>query len=195
LPGEVTAQGCAVAQQPTRRRRALDGDLGRREDARHGGRATPPVFAWRGAGCCVTAGHHRPGGSGDARLASAARTRQRPRAREAAPGRRPKSGQSPAFPRRHHRPGGPPRLRLRFPSRPARALVRCVRAEARRVACRRRVLEAFCRESCHRGEPVPFVLRRVMRDTRPPADLRYSKARIAACADVTRGITPPLPTR
>jgi hypothetical protein len=40
--------------------------------------------AWRGAGCSVTAGHHRPSRSGDGRLASAARTRQRPRAREAA---------------------------------------------------------------------------------------------------------------
>ena len=32
----------------------------------------PAAFAWRGAGCRVTAGHHRPGGSGDGRLASAA---------------------------------------------------------------------------------------------------------------------------
>ena len=41
LPGKITAQGSAVAQQPTRRRRALDCDLARRDDARHGGRATP----------------------------------------------------------------------------------------------------------------------------------------------------------
>jgi hypothetical protein len=41
LPGKITAQGPAVAEQPTRRRRALDCDLGRREDARHGGRANP----------------------------------------------------------------------------------------------------------------------------------------------------------
>jgi hypothetical protein len=40
-PGKITAQGSAVAQQPTRRRRALDCDIARREDARHGGRATP----------------------------------------------------------------------------------------------------------------------------------------------------------
>ena len=72
LPGKVTAQGSAVAQQPTRRRRALDCDLARRDDARHGGRATPRLTAWRGAGCCVTAGHHRPGGSGEVRPASAA---------------------------------------------------------------------------------------------------------------------------
>ena len=72
---------------------------------------------------------------------------------------------------------------------------------------RRAPLKPFSRESCHRpkrqrkgnekrqrekatrkgNEPVtracPFVLRRVMRDTRPP-DLRQSKARIAADADV-----------
>ena len=32
----------------------------------------PRGFAWRSAGCRVTAGHHRPGGSGDGRPASAA---------------------------------------------------------------------------------------------------------------------------
>ena len=61
--------GCAATDAP---RRALDGDLARRDDARHGGRATPRLTAWRGAGCCVTAGHHQPGGSGDGRPASAA---------------------------------------------------------------------------------------------------------------------------
>jgi hypothetical protein len=30
------------------------------------------AFTWRGAGCCVTAGCHRPGGSGEDRAASAA---------------------------------------------------------------------------------------------------------------------------
>jgi hypothetical protein len=39
--------------------------------------------AWRGAEGCVTAGHHRPGGSGDSRLASAA-TPVRASAREGA---------------------------------------------------------------------------------------------------------------
>jgi hypothetical protein len=31
----------------------------------------PAPFAWRDAECCVTAGHHRPSGSGDSRAASA----------------------------------------------------------------------------------------------------------------------------
>jgi hypothetical protein len=49
LPGKSTAQGSAVAEQPTRRRRALDCGLARRDDARHGGRATPRLTAWHGA--------------------------------------------------------------------------------------------------------------------------------------------------
>ena len=40
-------------------------NLPRTEDGR------PRLSAWRGAGCRVTAGHHRPGGSGDGRPASA----------------------------------------------------------------------------------------------------------------------------
>jgi hypothetical protein len=116
LPGKITAQGSAVAQQPTRRRRALDCDLGRRDDARHGGRATPGC-AWRAAECSVTAGHHRPSGSGDAprrrrRGLGSAPARERPR-----DGRRPGSGRFPRLSRRH-RPGGPPRLSSRLPSRP-----------------------------------------------------------------------------
>jgi len=97
LPGKVAAQGSAVAQQPTRRRRALDGDLARRDDARHGGRAARG-FAWRGVVCCVTAGHHRPGGSGDGRPASARRARQRPHARGRGLSRRPGRGQTPPLP-------------------------------------------------------------------------------------------------
>ena len=56
-----------------------------------------PVFAWRGAGCCVTAGHHRPGGSGDGRPALGA-ARQRSAARGRGDGRRPGRGQPPPFP-------------------------------------------------------------------------------------------------
>ena len=56
LPGKVAAQGSAVAEQPTRRRRALDCDLARRDDARHGGRA---ARSFRMARCRVL----RDGGS------------------------------------------------------------------------------------------------------------------------------------
>jgi hypothetical protein len=140
LPGKITAQGSAVAEQRTRRRRALDCDLARRDDARHGGRATRG-FAWCGAGCSVSAGHHRPGGSGDGRPASAAAPGSvRPR-EGAASADAPGHGQTPAFPRRRHRPGGAARLSSRFPSRPARALLRCSRAGVRRLACRRRALD------------------------------------------------------
>ncbi len=41
--------------------------------------------------CRVTAGHHRPAGSGDSRPASARRARQRPRARGRGIGRRPRA--------------------------------------------------------------------------------------------------------
>ena len=58
----------------------------------------PAAFAWRGAGCCVTAGHHRPGGSGDGRPASAAAPGSVPHARGRGLSRRPGRGQSPAFP-------------------------------------------------------------------------------------------------
>ena len=58
----------------------------------------PAAFAWRGAGCCVTAGHHRSGGSGDGRPASARRAPQRPHARGRGLSRRPGRGRSPAFP-------------------------------------------------------------------------------------------------
>src|SRR5580700_10283162 len=60
LLGKITAQGSAVAQQPTRRRRALDCDLARREDARHGGRASRGFHMAR-CRVCVTAGHHPTG--------------------------------------------------------------------------------------------------------------------------------------
>jgi hypothetical protein len=97
LPGRITAQGSAVAEQPTCRRRALDCDLGRREDARHGGRAIPGFrmarcwvlrdggspLAWRQRG--------RPPGVGGA--GSAAPPRERGRATADAPG----AGSPPAF--------------------------------------------------------------------------------------------------
>jgi hypothetical protein len=139
LPDMITAQGSAVAQQPTRRRRALDCDLARRDDARHGGRATPRLTAWRGAGCCVTAGHHRPGGGGDGRPVSAAapgsvRTRE---------GAASADTQARAVP---HLPPPPsawwcgPQFALSQPaiSRPAVVEPGCGPA----LACRRRALEA-----------------------------------------------------
>ena len=131
LPGEITAQGSAVAQQPTRRRRALDGDLARRDDARHGGRAARG-FAWRGVVCCVTAGHHRPGGSGDGRPASARRARQRPHARGRGLSRRPRRGEPPVFPAGAIGLVVLPVSVHALPSRPARTLARSQRAEARR---------------------------------------------------------------
>jgi hypothetical protein len=88
--------------------------------------------ARRGAGCRVTAGYHRPGGSGEVRPASAAapgsvRTREGAALADA-----PGTDGPPPFPRRRHRLGGAARLSSRFPARPARALPRCSRAEARR---------------------------------------------------------------
>jgi len=77
---------------------ALDGDLDRQDNARRRWTSQPHS---RGVSNCgargrVTAGHHRPGGSGDSRPASAARPRQRPRAREGAPLPTPGRGQAPA---------------------------------------------------------------------------------------------------
>jgi hypothetical protein len=97
LAGKITAQGSAVAQQRTRRRRAPDCDLARRDDARHGGRATPR-FAWCGAGCSVTAGHHRPSGGGDGCPASAAAPGSVHTREGAALCRRPGADSPPAFP-------------------------------------------------------------------------------------------------
>jgi hypothetical protein len=53
--------------------------------------------AWRGAEGCVTAGHHRPSGSGDG-PGVGRRARQRPHARGRGLSRRPGRGQSPALP-------------------------------------------------------------------------------------------------
>ena len=57
----------------------------------------PAAFAWRGAGCRVTAGHHRPGGSGDSRPVSAAAPVSAP-AREGAASRRPRARILPRLP-------------------------------------------------------------------------------------------------
>jgi hypothetical protein len=119
---------------------ALDCDLARREDARHGGRATPG-FRTRGAECCVTAGHHRPGGSGDGRPASAARPAGPPpeRARHwSTPGARTVPRLSPPRPSAWWCSPSQFTLSLSITSR----LLRCARAEVRRSACRRRALEA-----------------------------------------------------
>jgi hypothetical protein len=136
--GPVAAQALAEAAEPFAeegagaRGTSLDGDLERRDDARHGGRATPRLTAWHGAGCRVTAGHHRPGGSGGGRPASAAapgsvRTRE-----GAASADTPGRGQSPAFSHRRHRPGGGAHFSSRLRSRPPRARLRWSRAASRR---------------------------------------------------------------
>ncbi len=95
----------------------------------------PPVSAWRGAECGVTAGYHRPGGSGDGRPASAARPSGLPPER-ARHGRRPECGQWPRLPAEPVGPGVPRGCLAAsahaFPSRSLRVLLRCVRAEARR---------------------------------------------------------------
>jgi hypothetical protein len=133
------------------------------------------AFAWRGARCSVTAGHHRPGGSGDSRLASAAapgsvRTREGAAVADALGADSPRlSGDAiglvvlpvsvHAFP-----PGQLASSALLPGCGPA-------------LACRRRALEAV--EKVVAFTPaclgVSAVLRRVMRDTRPRGDLRQSR--------------------
>jgi hypothetical protein len=92
---------------------ALDCDLARREDAP--ARRTGQLRLSQGvmAKVSVTTGHHRLGGSGDSRPASAAapgsvRTREGAALADA-PGR----GQAPSF-RRRYRPGGAARFSSRF---------------------------------------------------------------------------------
>jgi hypothetical protein len=105
----------------------------------------------RGTRSRVTAGHHRPGGRGDSRPASARRARRASARQGRGLCRRPGRGQAPAhFPLwlwpwwpSHHALlptlSGTTRLLLTIPAR----------AEAASPARRRRVLEAFGRESCH----------------------------------------------
>ena len=136
LPGEITAQGSAVAEQPRRRRRALDRDLARRDDARHGGRASCGLTHSMRVACCVTADLHRLGGSGDGRPASAAapgsvRTREGAASADA-----PSTDRPPPFPS--------PSARWCCRLAPARSAARAPALLSGRgpaLACRRRALE------------------------------------------------------
>jgi hypothetical protein len=82
-----------------------------------------PAGARRGAGYCVTAGHHRPSGSGDSRPASAAAPGS-VRTREGAASADAPARTDPRLPAAAIGLVVLPRLSPQFPSRSAHALLR-----------------------------------------------------------------------
>ena len=106
-----------------------------------------PEFAWRGAERSVTAGRHWPHGSGEDRPASAARTRQRPRAREAARQPTPQERAVPRLPAAVGLVALP--VSVRAPLSATSRLSAPEPGQAPALACRRRALEKTRKESCH----------------------------------------------
>jgi hypothetical protein len=106
-----------------------------------------PEFAWRGAERSVTAGRHWPHGSGEDRPASAARTRQRPREREAARQPTPQERAVPRLPAAVGLVALP--VSVRAPLSATSRLSAPEPGQAPALACRRRALKKTRKESCH----------------------------------------------